>query len=157
MDLPDAFDVIVVGTGLTETLVASSAARAGKRVLNLDGNSFYGARNTTFSLKAFAGYLRGEAPEAWARDEQPADAPPAATIGDAPRFHVEHVPDTPRHVEYVDAEAPTAEMLAKSHRYNIDLTPALLLSAVLSLGRMGPPGAAALTTLPGQAPQPTPF
>ena len=35
-DAPGAFDVVVVGTGLTESLFAGACARAGKRVLHLD-------------------------------------------------------------------------------------------------------------------------
>ena len=31
-DLPEEFDVIVVGTGLTESLLAAACARAGQRV-----------------------------------------------------------------------------------------------------------------------------
>eukprot|EP00053_Salpingoeca_punica_P016322 m.153527 g.153527 ORF g.153527 m.153527 type:complete len:676 (+) comp16941_c0_seq5:287-2314(+) len=36
------FDVVVVGTGLVESIVAAAAARAGKRVLHIDDNECYG-------------------------------------------------------------------------------------------------------------------
>ena len=57
MELPQSFDVVVVGTGLTESLLAAAAARAGKSVLHLDTNAFYGARNSTFSLHDLAAFL----------------------------------------------------------------------------------------------------
>jgi RAB protein geranylgeranyltransferase component A len=40
--LPGEFDVIVVGTGLVQCIVAAAAARIGKSVLHLDGNPYYG-------------------------------------------------------------------------------------------------------------------
>ena len=60
-ELPGHFDVVVVGTGLTESLVAAAAARAGKTVLHLDANPFYGARNATLSLDALSKWLDGTA------------------------------------------------------------------------------------------------
>ena len=45
MDAPldeTSYDVIVVGTGLVQSLVAAAAARIGRRVLHLDGNGYYG-------------------------------------------------------------------------------------------------------------------
>lgn len=37
-----AYDVIVVGTGLTEAAVAAALARSGRRVLHLDALPYYG-------------------------------------------------------------------------------------------------------------------
>lgn len=37
-----SFDVIVVGTGLTEACVAAALARSGRKVLHLDALPFYG-------------------------------------------------------------------------------------------------------------------
>eukprot|EP00002_Diphylleia_rotans_P015170 TRINITY_DN2938_c0_g1_i3.p1 TRINITY_DN2938_c0_g1~~TRINITY_DN2938_c0_g1_i3.p1 ORF type:complete len:632 (-),score=144.15 TRINITY_DN2938_c0_g1_i3:233-2128(-) len=45
------FDVIVVGTGLTESVVASALARAGKSVLHLDAAPYYGSAWATLSFK----------------------------------------------------------------------------------------------------------
>ncbi|KAI8907659.1 GDP dissociation inhibitor [Powellomyces hirtus] len=44
------FDVIVLGTGLTESIVAGSLARAGKSVLHIDRNEFYGEHLASFDL-----------------------------------------------------------------------------------------------------------
>jgi ribulose 1,5-bisphosphate synthetase/thiazole synthase len=37
-----AYDVIIVGTGLTETVAAAALARSGRKVLHLDALPFYG-------------------------------------------------------------------------------------------------------------------
>ncbi|RWS11124.1 rab proteins geranylgeranyltransferase component A 2-like isoform X2 [Dinothrombium tinctorium] len=42
MELDDHFDLVVVGTGVTESIVAAAAARVGKSVLHLDANDHYG-------------------------------------------------------------------------------------------------------------------
>ena len=44
------FDLLVCGTGIVESIVASSAALAGKRVLHIDGNEFYGDCDATLPL-----------------------------------------------------------------------------------------------------------
>ncbi|KAI8146072.1 GDP dissociation inhibitor [Fennellomyces sp. T-0311] len=45
------FDVIVLGTGLIESVVAGSLARAGKKVLHLDSNDHYGSNWSVFGFK----------------------------------------------------------------------------------------------------------
>ncbi|XP_058789210.1 rab proteins geranylgeranyltransferase component A 1 [Phymastichus coffea] len=49
-DLPTEYDVIVVGTGMTESIVAAAASRIGKRVLHLDSNEYYGGLWATFNF-----------------------------------------------------------------------------------------------------------
>ncbi|KAJ8675672.1 hypothetical protein QAD02_011458 [Eretmocerus hayati] len=49
-DLPTEYDVIVVGTGMTESIVAAAASRVGKRVLHLDSNEYYGGLWATFNF-----------------------------------------------------------------------------------------------------------
>uniref|UniRef100_A0A069DVP2 Rab proteins geranylgeranyltransferase component A n=1 Tax=Panstrongylus megistus TaxID=65343 RepID=A0A069DVP2_9HEMI len=56
-DLPTEYDVIVVGTGLVESIVAAAASRIGKKVLHIDGNSYYGQQWATFSLDYFEQWL----------------------------------------------------------------------------------------------------
>eukprot|EP00252_Welwitschia_mirabilis_P023138 TRINITY_DN6473_c0_g1_i1.p1 TRINITY_DN6473_c0_g1~~TRINITY_DN6473_c0_g1_i1.p1 ORF type:complete len:560 (-),score=86.61 TRINITY_DN6473_c0_g1_i1:557-2236(-) len=50
---PDAFDIIIVGTGLEEAIVAAAAASAGHSVLHLDANPFYGSQFASLSLQDF--------------------------------------------------------------------------------------------------------
>lgn len=49
-DLPTEYDVIVVGTGMTESVVAAAASRVGKKVLHLDSNEYYGGLWASFNF-----------------------------------------------------------------------------------------------------------
>ena len=44
------YDVIICGTGLTQSILASALARAGKTVLQCDGNDYYGEMDAVLSL-----------------------------------------------------------------------------------------------------------
>ncbi|WWC68661.1 uncharacterized protein I206_102593 [Kwoniella pini CBS 10737] len=46
----DHYDVIVIGTGLAESIAASSLAKAGKTVLHLDPNEYYGGEQASLTL-----------------------------------------------------------------------------------------------------------
>ncbi|CAO3637419.1 unnamed protein product [Cunninghamella blakesleeana] len=45
------FDIIVIGTGLIESIAAGSLARSGKKVLHLDSNKHYGSNWSAFNIK----------------------------------------------------------------------------------------------------------
>ena len=158
--LPSSFDVVVIGTGLTESVLAAACARAGKSVLHLDANLFYGARHATFSLRDFSAWLRGEAAagEAAQRMDPSAGAPPGDEVAQpdsSQPLRVTHTPHAPRLVSYIsgdgttepggvdaavdapsgdapatgapgDASAPPPELLDRSARFNIDLSPSLI-------------------------------
>ncbi|ORY05348.1 rab protein geranylgeranyltransferase component A [Basidiobolus meristosporus CBS 931.73] len=47
------FDVIVLGTGLVESILAGALSRVGKTVLHLDNNQYYGGRWTALTLVDF--------------------------------------------------------------------------------------------------------
>ncbi|KAJ1965611.1 hypothetical protein GGI12_000662 [Dipsacomyces acuminosporus] len=49
----EEFDVVVLGTGLVESIVASDIAAAGKKVLHVDKNPYYGGGYSCFSFSAF--------------------------------------------------------------------------------------------------------
>jgi RAB protein geranylgeranyltransferase component A len=55
------YDAIVLGTGLTNTIVASAIAKAGGTLLHLDRNAEYGAQLATHNLKAFVEFLEQHA------------------------------------------------------------------------------------------------
>ncbi|PKA47354.1 hypothetical protein AXF42_Ash017299 [Apostasia shenzhenica] len=56
---PNAFDIIVYGTGLPESLLAAAAAAAaGKTVLHLDHNPFYGSHFASLPLPSFSSFLQ---------------------------------------------------------------------------------------------------
>ncbi|KAG0292904.1 hypothetical protein BGZ97_005480 [Linnemannia gamsii] len=45
------FDAILLGTGFTQTIVAAALARAGKSVLHLDENDYYGGASGAFGVR----------------------------------------------------------------------------------------------------------
>ena len=52
------YDLVCCGTGLVESIVACAAARAGKSVLHLDKNNFYGRECTSSPLDSFLSRCR---------------------------------------------------------------------------------------------------
>ncbi|KAL6575145.1 hypothetical protein OROMI_012430 [Orobanche minor] len=55
---PSNFDLIVIGTGLPESIIASAASAAGKTVLHLDPNSFYGSHSASLPLNDLISFLQ---------------------------------------------------------------------------------------------------
>lgn len=49
-DLPKDYDVIIAGTGLTESIVSAALSRIGKTVLHIDRESFYGGEFSSHPL-----------------------------------------------------------------------------------------------------------
>ncbi|KAF2893593.1 hypothetical protein ILUMI_12580 [Ignelater luminosus] len=56
-ELPSEFDLIVVGTGMIESIVAAAASRIGKRVLHIDSNNYYGGLWASFNLDSISNIL----------------------------------------------------------------------------------------------------
>ncbi|GAB4848387.1 hypothetical protein Ancab_003082 [Ancistrocladus abbreviatus] len=54
---PTTFDLVVVGTGLPESIIAAAASAAGKSVLHLDPNPFYGSHFSSLSLPELTSFL----------------------------------------------------------------------------------------------------
>lgn len=46
----DEYDVVVIGTGLAESIIASSCAKRGLSVLHLDRNDYYGDRHASLTV-----------------------------------------------------------------------------------------------------------
>ena len=47
---PTSFDVVIIGTGLSESIIAASLSRIGKKVLHIDRNDYYGGYWSTHSF-----------------------------------------------------------------------------------------------------------
>ena len=132
-DLPSSFDVVVVGTGLVESMVAGACARVGKKVLHLDNHDYYGARNATFDLRKLDNWLRGQVPD------EPEDVTPDTSTADVisahvgPKIALRSASNGPTRVSFVGGEEAARSaadaLLPQSSRYNIDLNPQLLLCA----------------------------
>lgn len=99
------WDAVIAGTGLRESLLAAALARAGKKVLHLDRNPYYGDEYAALSLDEL---------EAWAKN--------------VPSNHM-------RSVQYKTYPAPEGSGLKKSRSYTLSLSPGLLYAAspILSL------------------------
>ncbi|KAK7307433.1 hypothetical protein VNO77_40492 [Canavalia gladiata] len=54
---PVNFDLIIVGTGLSESIIAAAASAVGKTILHLDPNPFYGSHFASLSLHDLTSYL----------------------------------------------------------------------------------------------------
>ncbi|KAG8194753.1 hypothetical protein JTE90_026397 [Oedothorax gibbosus] len=56
-ELPTYFDIIVIGTGMPECIIAAAAARVGKKVLHMDRNGYYGGDWASFSYDKFMEWM----------------------------------------------------------------------------------------------------
>ncbi|KAG8363561.1 hypothetical protein BUALT_Bualt19G0035300 [Buddleja alternifolia] len=57
---PSNFDLIVIGTGLPESILASAASAVGKTVLHLDPNPFYGTHYASLPLNDLISFLQSQ-------------------------------------------------------------------------------------------------
>lgn len=127
-DIPDEVDVLVVGTGLTESIVAAACARVDKVVLHLDDRDYYGSQWASFS---FDGLLN------WAESAQRSAGDVPAAVNDR-RVDWKQPFETISNIEVVSyvpaAAAETSEnqsdvewtldkLKASSRKFNIDLCP----------------------------------
>ncbi|XP_006902506.1 PREDICTED: rab proteins geranylgeranyltransferase component A 2 [Elephantulus edwardii] len=55
--LPEDFDVVVIGTGLPESIFAAACSRNGQRVLHVDSRSYYGGNWASFSFPGLLSWL----------------------------------------------------------------------------------------------------
>ena len=62
-DLPRNFDVIVVGTGLAESIVSAAVSRVGHTVLHLDPRDYYGGKWTTVNWDSLESGVFGKDPD----------------------------------------------------------------------------------------------
>ncbi|XP_040855940.1 rab proteins geranylgeranyltransferase component A 1 isoform X2 [Ochotona curzoniae] len=56
-NLPSEFDVIVIGTGLPESIIAAACSRSGQRVLHVD-SSYYGGNWASFSFSGLLSWIK---------------------------------------------------------------------------------------------------
>nr|XP_033466086.1 rab proteins geranylgeranyltransferase component A 1 [Epinephelus lanceolatus] len=57
-DLPSDFDVVILGTGLAESVVAAAFSRVGQRVLHLDRRSYYAANWASFTFNSLLTWIQ---------------------------------------------------------------------------------------------------
>ncbi|XP_034637427.1 rab proteins geranylgeranyltransferase component A 1 [Trachemys scripta elegans] len=57
-NLPSEFDVVVIGTGLPESIIASACSRSGQRVLHVDSRNYYGGNWASFSFSGLLSWIK---------------------------------------------------------------------------------------------------
>ena len=57
-DLPTEFEVIVIGTGLEESIIAAALARNGHNVLHIDTNDYYGDSWASFTFNGLQDWMK---------------------------------------------------------------------------------------------------
>jgi len=71
MDLHSSyFDVVVVGTGVTESIVSAAAARQGHSVLHIDPRDYYGGKWATLSWNDWDAALFAQTPSSMTRRDK---------------------------------------------------------------------------------------
>ncbi|CAL1386736.1 unnamed protein product [Linum trigynum] len=71
---PTTFDLVVIGTGLPESVIAAAASTSGKSVLHLDPNPFYGSHFASLSIPELTSFLNSSsAPPVSLSSSQAAD------------------------------------------------------------------------------------
>ncbi|KAK7309408.1 hypothetical protein RJT34_06112 [Clitoria ternatea] len=132
---PVNFDLIIVGTGLSESIIAAASSAVGKTVLHLDPNPFYGSHSASLSLHDLTSYLIS-----------PPSLPPAATFSDSDHAVIDLVRQPLcSHAEIVPcASAEETEFFREnSRKFNIDLGgPRALFSADKTINLLMKSGAA---------------
>ncbi|XP_072482163.1 rab proteins geranylgeranyltransferase component A 1 isoform X1 [Notamacropus eugenii] len=112
--LPSEFDVVVIGTGLPESIIAAACSRSGQSVLHVDSRSYYGGNWASFSFSGLLSWIKeyqeekdGEEWAAWQELVLPAEEGIALCKKDQTIQHVEVLcyasQDSDEHVEEVGA------------------------------------------------------
>lgn len=146
-DLPNAYDVIVVGTGLVESIVAAAAARIGKQVLHIDKNKYYGQHWATFNYDDVQQWLAEQDVDVATPSRNPEGNLKFLGTEESKRLITdvrqewyagviakpkenkksdEDTPDEGPTTETLTAEETKAKLASFSRKFNIDLAPKLL-------------------------------
>lgn len=69
-DLPSEFDIVILGTGLAESVVAAACSRVGQRVLHLDRRSYYAANWASFTFNSLLTWIQQQQEEPEPEEDQ---------------------------------------------------------------------------------------
>ncbi|XP_004978445.1 rab escort protein 1 isoform X2 [Setaria italica] len=103
-----SFDVVLCGTGLPESVLAAACAAAGKTVLHVDPNPFYGSHYTSIPLLSLASFL------------SPDPSPSSSTVAAAATSGSHTVVDLHRRTVYSEVETSGA-IPELARRFTVDL------------------------------------
>ncbi|XP_061706331.1 rab proteins geranylgeranyltransferase component A 1 [Cydia pomonella] len=126
-DLPTDFQVIVVGTGMVESIVAAACSRIGKNVLHLDSSDHYGGLWASYNFDGLQKFIK-EVNADPKRQQQVYNVSENWYIEkDAPQ-------EEEKKEEGEESKEPAkkiwsqASFAAEYRKFNIDMTPKLLFS-----------------------------
>jgi RAB protein geranylgeranyltransferase component A len=132
---PTTFDLIAVGTGLAECIVAAAASASGKTVLHLDTNPFYGSHYSSLSVPELTSFLISNST---------ASPPPSSTstTTDIPDYSIVNLITQPVYSD-VEISCFYPELMEENLRkFNLDLCgPRVLFCADKSIDLMLKSGA----------------
>ncbi|XP_041995229.1 rab escort protein 1-like [Salvia splendens] len=112
---PSNFDLIVVGTGLPESIIAAASSAAGKTVLHLDPNPFYGTHSASLPLDDFISFLRSQS-QSPSPSPSPSQ-PPLQTSDDDSSVPL----GTRRLYSDLEIKSLSSEPLDNSRKFSLDL------------------------------------
>jgi Rab GDP dissociation inhibitor len=100
----DNYDVIVLGTGLTECIISGLLSISGKKVLHLDRNSYYGGESASLNLEQMYQKFRGN------------DIQPPQSLGRSRDYNIDLIP------KYLMANGRLKKILVATGitRYNME-------------------------------------
>lgn len=128
----DSFDVVLCGTGLAQSIAAAAAASAGKSVLHIDRNGYYGEAQATFTLRELEVLVTSSKAR---NDQQQQGGASSDTTGDVfDSFEWTDYDPRPQDTEQEQPDeasakpaAPTPDVVKAGRGFSIDLAPSLLL------------------------------
>ena len=143
--LPSYFDVVVVGTGLEESILAAAAARNGHSVLHVDSNDQYGGEWAAYTFDGIQEWIRKHNQQE-ERDEEPHPnifqekfceegeqfmvlKPERKAKDVAQEWHVPHEEESDQAATNETEPKWTQDLVSRnSRKFNLDLSPRLLFS-----------------------------
>ncbi|CAG8619057.1 3532_t:CDS:2, partial [Diversispora eburnea] len=141
------YDVIILGTGLVESILAGALARIGKSVLHLDANGFYGGSWSSLNFRDLLNWIQNMQEEEEEKNILPNYDELARFLLDSEEFEqhdaiskiiteqfkskvinrtneiVRHVSTSLSNFERIET---LAMLLKESKKYNIELSPKLM-------------------------------
>lgn len=116
---PINFDLIVVGTGLLESVISAAASAAGKSVLHLDPNSFYGSYFSSLPLDDLSSFLTSQSTTTSTLPHTDSPAAPA-DIGVHDYVRVD-IKTRPMYSDLEISQYSSEPLLELSKKFNLDL------------------------------------
>ncbi|KAK9284815.1 hypothetical protein L1049_023992 [Liquidambar formosana] len=113
---PTTFDLILVGTGLPESVIAAAASAAGKTVLHLDPNSFYGSHFSSLPLDELTSFLTSHSTTSTSSSHP--HLPPSTAIDGEDYISVDL--ETRPVYSDLDISSHSSEPLEHSRKFNLD-------------------------------------